>query len=183
MDQSALQYCSFCQKCFKNLGNHYKGCPERHGADYQHLLSQGTLSNKARGKLKKLQCPKCGKRFTHLETHLRRSASCKNVSVPEELSDPPPIHPVPSPPSPSSPVQPKPPAAYRPLPPTLLPRTKLPSTPEQWSEVDDFTRANITPAVLQERDVNAMQHAITHGLYTFLVWSHACESSPSSPPT
>ena len=169
MDQSALQCCSFCQKCFKSLGNHYKGCPERHGADYQHLLSQGTLSNKARGKPKKLPCPKCGKRFIRLETHLRRSASCKNVSVPDELSDPPPIHPVPAPSSPSSPVQPKPPAAYRPLPPTLLPRTKLPSTPEQWSEVDDFTRANITTAVLQERDVNAMQHVITHGLYTFLV--------------
>ena len=61
----------------------------------------------------------------------------------------------------------------------------LPSTPEQWSEVDDFTRANITPAVLQERDVNAMQHAIMHGLYTLVSrfnWSHAYKSLTSSPP-
>ena len=149
MDQSTLQRCSLCQKCFRSLGNHYKGCPERHGADYQHLLSQGTLTNKARGKTKKLPCPKCGKLFSRLETHLRRSASCKNVSLPNELSDPPPTHPVPAPPSPSSPAQPMPSARSSPPPPTLQPRTKLPSTPEQWSEVDSFILANITPAVLQ----------------------------------
>ena len=135
MDQSTLKCCCFCQKCFRSLGNHYKGCPERHGAEYQHLLSPGTLANKARGKVKKLPCPKCGKRFTRLETHLRTNASCKNVSFPAEQSNPPPIHPVSASPPPSSPEQPTIPVALPPPPPTLLPRTKLPSTPEQWAEV------------------------------------------------
>ena len=51
--------------------------------------------------------------------------------------------------------------------PPLLPCTQLPSTPEQWAEVDTFVLANNTPAVLL--DVNTMQHPVTHGLYTYLV--------------
>ena len=127
------------------------------------------MANKARGKAKKLPCPKCGKRFTRLETHLRTNASCKSVSLPDELSNPSLIHPVSASPPPLSNAQPAPPVTHRPLPPTLLPRAKLPSTPEQWTEVDNFVLANITPVVLQEGDVNAMQYTITHGLYTYLV--------------
>lgn len=35
--------------------------------------------------------------------------------------------------------------------------------------MDNYVLANITPAVMQERDVNLMQHAITQGMYTYLV--------------
>ena len=168
MDQSSSKHCCFCLKTFKSLGNHYKGCPERNGADYQHLLSQRTLDNKFRGKAKKVPCPKCGKLFIRLEAHLRNNASCKNVTLPAEHYTSPPN--LPAPPSPeASSTEPNPPPVPRPPPPTLLPRAKLPTTPEQWDEVDAFIQANITSAVLHEGDVNMMQHVITHGLYTYLV--------------
>ena len=165
MDQSTLKGCCFCHNTFKSLGNHYKGCPERNGADYQHLLSQRTLDNKSKGKAKKLPCPKCGKRFIRLEAHLRNNASCKNITLPAEHGASPP----PPPPPVSSTTALSPSPAPTPQPPTLLPRAKLPTTPEQWAEVDAFIHTNITPAVLHEGDVNKMQHVITHGLYTYLV--------------
>ena len=168
MDQSSSNCCCFCRKSFKSLGNHYKGCPERNGADYQHLLSQRTLDNKSKGKAKKLPCPKCGKRFIRLEAHLRNNAACKNVTLLADHSTLPPQLPAPPPPEVSTTAH-RPPPAPSPPPPTLLPRAKLPTTPEQWAELDAFIQVNITSAVLHERDVNMMQHVITHNLYSYLV--------------
>ena len=77
---------------------------------------------------------------------------------------------IPTPPSseasasaPSSPLVPTSPA------PVLLRRAKLPTTPEQWDELDAFIQANITPAVLHAGDVNGIHHIIIHSLYTYLV--------------
>ena len=71
MDQTTSNSCCFCHKTFKSLGNHYKGCPDRNGECYQHLLSKKTLAKKQHGKARKAPCPKCGKMFLRLETHLR----------------------------------------------------------------------------------------------------------------
>ena len=166
MDQSSSNCCCFCRKSFKSLGNHYKGCPERNGADYQHLLSQRTLDNKSKGKAKKLPCRKCGKRFIRLEAHLRNNAACKNVTLLADHSTLPPQLPAPPPPEVSTTAHRPPPSSP---PPTLLPRAKLPTTPEQWAELDAFIQVNITSDVLHERDVNMMQHVITHNLYSYLV--------------
>ena len=95
MDLPQESCCCFCQKPFKRLGNHYKGCPERHGADYQHLLSEKTTAKKQNGKAKKAPCPKCGKCFLRLETHLRNSASCKVTQAPPSLVPHPSDAPVP----------------------------------------------------------------------------------------
>ena len=163
MDESFGNCCCFCHKSYTSLGNHYKGCPKRNGADYQHLLSFRTLANKSKGKAKKEHCPKCGKSFIRLETHLRRNASCKNV-VPSV--DIPPVSPS------SAAVPPTPPAPTilpSATPPSLLCRAKLPVTHQQWTELDDFIMANITPTVLREVNVYIMQHVITHGVYTYLV--------------
>ena len=84
MDQPAPLSCCFCKGIFKRLGNHYKNCPSRDGRDYQHLLSQKTIDKKA--KAKKVPCPKCGKFFIRLETHLRNSATCKSTEVPQPSS-------------------------------------------------------------------------------------------------
>ena len=84
MDRPAPLSCCFCKGNFKRLGNHYKNCPSRDGRDYQHLLSQKTIDKKS--KAKKVPCPKCGKFFLRLETHLRNSATCKSVEVPQQSS-------------------------------------------------------------------------------------------------
>lgn len=169
MGQPALNYCYFCHKSFKTLGNHYKGCPERNGADCEHLLSHRTLENKSRGKAKKLTCPKCGKRLTRLETHLRRNASCKNVTFNAEQSTTPPTSlPIPQATTFLSRTEPSRPSSS-PHPPTPLPQPKFPTNPEQWAEMDTFVQANIVPAVLCLGDVNMMHHVITEGLYTYLV--------------
>ena len=55
-------------------------------------------------------------------------------------------------------------------PPSLFCRAKLPVTHQQWTELDDFIMASITPTVLREVKVNIMQHVITRGgVYTYLV--------------
>ena len=46
--------------------------------DYQHLLSQKTLEKK-NNKQKKSTCPKCGKSFLRLDTHIQKSATCRNA--------------------------------------------------------------------------------------------------------
>ena len=163
MDQPSTNRCCFCNKSYRSLGNHYKGCPGRNGADYQHLLAQGTLADKSRSKPDRQTCPKCGKRFIRLETHLRRSASCKNVPLPEDLCRT--SSRAPS----SSEFPPNPAPAHNPVPPTLLLRAKLPTTPEQWAELDHFIQVNITPVVMHQEDVNVMQHVITNDLYSYLV--------------
>ena len=79
MDQSATQsICPFCLQTFSRLENHLKHCKERNGMDYQHLLSQKTLEKK-NNKKKKSTCPKCGKAFLRLDTHIQKSATCRNA--------------------------------------------------------------------------------------------------------
>ena len=70
--------CPFCGRDFASLGNHLRHCPDRHGREYDHLLSHKTLSKKSTKKQKET-CIKCGGRFNRLDTHLRTSASCKDI--------------------------------------------------------------------------------------------------------
>ena len=70
--------CPFCGRDFASLGNHLRHCPDRHGREYEHLLSHKTLSKKSTKKQKET-CTKCGGRFNRLDTHLRTSASCKDI--------------------------------------------------------------------------------------------------------
>lgn len=73
--------CPFCCKGdFKRLGNHLPKCPERNGRDYSHLLSKKTIQKKTRVRSAEANfCPRCHKRFSRLDTHLRTSASCRHI--------------------------------------------------------------------------------------------------------
>ena len=88
MDLSATSnLCPFCEKGFVRLGNHFKHCPRRQGRDYEQLLSQKTLQKKQK-KQKKGPCPKCGKLFERLDTHLRSNAVCQTIPQPPQPSQP-----------------------------------------------------------------------------------------------
>ena len=116
MDPAQSNHCCFCHKDFKSVGNHYKNCPERNGKDYQHLLSDKTLAKKRSEKTKKVPCPKCGKQFLRLETHLRNSAVCKSSYVPFQ----PQVSQLPSPQSQSPSSVSHPPDALTFVPPTSV---------------------------------------------------------------
>ena len=93
MDPAPDNCCCFCHKVFRCVGNHYKNCPECNSQDYQHLMSAKTIAKKKNGKAKKVPCPKCGKAFLRLETHLRNSATCKSIEASQQsLFTPPSLH-------------------------------------------------------------------------------------------
>ena len=180
MDLPQESCCCFCQKPFKYLGNHYKGCPERHGADYQHL-SEKTTAKKHNGKAKKAPCPKCGKCFLRLETHLRNSASCKVTQAPPSLVP----HPldVPVPPS-SVPPCPVPHASDAPaplsfVPPSLVPHPSDASVPPSFVSprlVPHPSDAPVSPSsVSHPLDKQAAHDTILYPM-TFVQNSHACHA-------
>ena len=190
MDQSQ---CCFCQKSFQKVGNHYKNCPERKGKCYQHLLSKKTVLKKNGKAKKKAPCPKCGKMFLRLETHLRTSALCKTVTLPPDHSGLP-SDPLPSqPPSPSlnpslHPACPSPscqpsqfPQQAQPPPPpppvTTVPRMKLPQTAEGWNEADEHMKCIVVPNVLHEMDVNNMNHVLCFGIYSYFTSRYGTQQS------
>ena len=145
MSQSILsKSCPFCNNAFKKLGNHLAHCPDRNGRDYNHLLSQKTLDNKS-GKKPKETCPKCGRKFSRLDTHLKNSAICRGTQTdspaPSTEPDPTPVAIPQSLSHPSQQPQPPqyPPPASPPLPPvTISSRMKLPQTAEGWSEANEY---------------------------------------------
>ena len=148
MELSTTKCCCFCKKDFKKLGNHYKGCPERNGRDYDHLLSQKTLAK--REKTRKSSCPNCGKSFLRLETHLRNSATCKSIS---QISQSTPEHSgfIPqdtrtsrSVSSPQLPNANDPPPSMDLLHPIQLPSTK----DSEWQAADHHFKENLVPQLL-----------------------------------
>ena len=179
MDPQALpngsRACPFCLQVFARLGNHLKGCPQRQGRDYTHLLSQKTLS-KNTSKAKKMPCPKCGIKFERLDTHLRNSATCKNAPTqPSTSPSPTPVDTisatVPDPSSSQTQAQ-QPPTSLVTSPVSTLPAMKLPQTPEDWVEADQFFQTTIVPAVLMEVNVDTMNEVLCHGIYSFFTSKH-----------
>ena len=73
--------CLFCNAMFKKVGNHLPHCRKRDGRDYSHLLAPKTLMKRSQS-MKKAKCLKCNKLFLRLDTHLRNSAMCKDISPP-----------------------------------------------------------------------------------------------------
>ena len=75
---AAAAKCPFCGRAgLKSLGRHLPRCPERDGRDYSIYLAAKTISKKTAASHK--FCPKCHKRFRRLDTHLRVSATCKEI--------------------------------------------------------------------------------------------------------
>ena len=166
MDLSAQsKSCPFCQKDFKKLGNHLKYCKEQNGRDYEHLLSEKTLLKKsATSRMKKETCPNCGRKFECLSTHLRSSATCKITQTSIPTSSATTVH------STSPSQQPPLPKATQTAPPhnvTTLPRMKLPQTADGWAEANEYMHRVIVPSVVQELGVNAMNHVLCYGIYSY----------------
>ena len=74
--------CPFRKRNYlKRLGNHLPYCNQRNGRDYAPFLSNKSLAKKgSAGSCKTKFCPKCHKHFSRLDTHLRKSATCRDIS-------------------------------------------------------------------------------------------------------
>ena len=171
MDSVTSNTCPFCQKVFVRVGNHLKGCPQRKGRDYDHLLSKKTLSK--RNKVRKEACPKCGKLYLRLETHLRNSATCKNPTLLDsEQTNEASVQEA----DPGEPTIVQTESANPHLPPSLsfktLPHIKVPKTEEEWRTADDFFRLNLVPEVCASHSVDEMNDILSKGIYEHLYKSN-----------
>ena len=84
----------FCGCLFRRLGAHLSLYDKRNGRYYSAFqATRGTVSRPAGG-----VCPQCGHHFKRLDTHLRVSATCREVAHSEQLvpaspgSAPPPMN-------------------------------------------------------------------------------------------
>ena len=142
LPRNATTPCPFCGLSFKRLGSHLSRCKQRGSRDYSVYLSRQPARDP---RPKRAKCPRCLHLFRCLDTHLRVSASCRDVSITtavraetglsspgaHELSVP---VPVPDPPHELPHLKPQ-----RPL--------KLPKTAGEWVEADELL-AVVAPAVI-----------------------------------
>ena len=73
--------CPFCKELFKRVGNHLPYCKMRDDRDYSQFLAQKTLKKRSMESGKKAKCPKCNRSFARLDTHLKRSATCREIAT------------------------------------------------------------------------------------------------------
>ena len=169
----AQSTCPFCELSLKRLGNHLPHRKHRDGRDYQHLLSQKTLSKK--NKSRKQPCPTCKKLFLRLDTHLRLSRSCQIHPSPgndecfQQTSFLQPA--VPSLSQHGSQTQTSSEAA------TLLPPLKLPQSEEEWLQSGRTLARSVVPAVLAAPTVDAKHEALCQGLYHHFSRQYGCIAS------
>ena len=55
---------------------------------------------------------------------------------------------------------------------STIPAMKLPRTPDEWMEADQYFQTNIVPAVLREVNVDAMNDVLCRGIYSFFTACH-----------
>lgn len=159
--------CPFCQRSnLKRLGNHLPYCKERNGRDYSSFLSKKTLAKKTRSSCKSHSCPKCHKRFSRLDTHLRISATCRSVSGNEDSSME--VTPAPSSSSPSQ-LQSSHHDLLQPanLEQDIKPRLCLPASEEGWKKANEYLSHNIVPMVIQEPSVDLKNAILVEGVYSY----------------
>ena len=78
LPRNATTPCPFCGLSFKRLGSHLSRCKQRGGRDYSVYLSRQPARDP---RPKRAKCPRCLRFFRLLDTHLRVSASCRDVSI------------------------------------------------------------------------------------------------------
>ena len=162
LPRNATTPCPFCGLSFKRLGSHLSRCKQRGGRDYSVYLSRQPVRDP---RPKRAKCPKCLRFFRRLDTHLRVSASCRDVSITtavraETGSSSPGAHelsvsvPVPDPP--------------RELPHLKLQRPlKLPKTAGEWVEADELLAA-VAPAVISCRTAEEKNDVLVGMSYSIL---------------
>ena len=162
-DSELTRKCPFCSKDgFKRLGNHLPHCQERIGKDYSQYLSAKTLTKKSKSTNK--LCPKCHRHFKRLDTHLRNSATCRDLSSPTNSSD------VVYTNLPHGRAYATTPSAILNLTPThyqLKAAIKLPSTQEEWEDANSYFKHTLVPRVLTEPSPDAKSSMLSEGIYNF----------------
>jgi hypothetical protein len=163
---AAARKCPFSDKTgFKSIGCHLPHCQKRNGRDYSMYLSAKTLSKKTAASHK--FCPKCHKRFTHLRT----SATCKNIpSVPPIPAVTQTNYPQGSSNSDPSAISKPDPAIsnFTPLDYHHKPRVKLPPTQEEWEDANSYFSRVLVPQVLCETSPDSKNSRLSDGIYDFL---------------
>ena len=177
-----LNPCPFCKRCYKKLGNHLKYCSERDGRDYQAYLSQKTLSKRSNTSKKK-PCGKCGRLFYRLDTHLRNSAQCRELSIVD------PQNPLESSQQDHTLVHATPALGSTTLlaehntsqevslcsisEPVLSPQSKTPfnypRTKDEWLAADEQLASVVVPQVLAAPTIEKKNQALCSGVYDYFV--------------
>ena len=182
-----LSTCPFCNGSYLQLGKHLPHCKQRDGRDYTHLLSAKTLQKRSLSK--KSECPKCHRLFKRLDTHLRVSATCKEInSIPppnnsymhnglQQLSqnqfaseDAMFLHLDSNSANTATPV----PAVSALTTATIntsspLPKANfsLPTTAEGWEQADSFFKTSLVPATIAASSPQVMNRVLCEGIYSY----------------
>ena len=155
--------CPFCyQEGFKKLGNHLYQCKERMGRDYSGYLSAKTLTKRAAVSHK--FCPKCHKQFKRLDTHLRLSATCKDLSSvsPSPVVAEPDYAQSNAAVSANSAILTFTPHDYQ-----HKAAIKLPSTQEEWEDANSYFSHVVVPQVVAEVSPEAKNNRLSEAIYSF----------------
>ena len=126
------------------------------------------------------RCQKCGRRFQRLDTHLRVSATCREVrrcpSAPASVASRPPMNILSAINSNSAvtphstrtesavPTSRKP--TSRPSPSTKASLT-LPTTAEDWEQADLYFQSTLVPDVLSRTSPQQMSSVLCEGIYSY----------------
>ncbi len=155
-------------------------------------LSKKNQDKQAKKKGSRQRCPKCHKCFLRLDTHLKKSTSCRPVdtaTIPpaQALSQP-----VTNPPNPDheadsshlhselpslpsfpacTPTASPPPEIKAPSPEIKAPLI-LPSSKEDWEKANTFLKENVVPRSLQATSVEEKNALITDGTYKYFADNH-----------
>ena len=142
-------------------------------------------------------CPRCHRKFSRLDTHLLRSATCRAVpahppsSEHQHLEDPLPLQPPltsslgSSPASlPSTPAQQSshtcPVKSNTELHPEPKPALKLPRSEEEWAAVNSFFAESVVPDVLSQQSADSKHTALIESIYGYFASAHGIKSQCKS---
>ena len=127
---------------------------------------------------KKRPCAKCGKFFLWLDTHLRKSAICRDVpECPPQASPAEPSVPLPAPPA-NHPAAPEPPP-YDSISLTPLELFISPVSKEKWQVADAYLAGTVVLAVLAASTVDEKHHILCSGVYGYFSSKYGtCSSKP-----
>lgn len=183
--QPPTRECPFCGQLFRRLGNHLPSCRERGDRDYTEYLSKKTLEKRDRGGVRRKTCPKCQKKFVRLDTHLKRSPTCKSTEGSHAE------HPEPDSPVSDYPTQPAQPTHHPTTPADLVsllrmngptspdlpqqlhpeahlkPHLKLPSSKEDWKRANSYFSQHLLPAVQAAVSPNEKNTILSEGIYDY----------------
>ena len=126
-------------------------------------------------------CPKCHKRFLRLDTHLRNSASCKDLlTVPLPSTVPESINLQSSTDASVAILNITPQHQHNELVYQDKPRIKLPSTEGEWEDANSYFCQVVVPQVLHESSPDAKNTKLSDGIYNFFASTYGTKQQQKS---